>query len=262
MDWLAYFLRNRARRPPLRPGTIQVDPALRGRLVRSLQRFQVGEQGDGCYLRHAARAAGDARYAATVDLFIAEEQGHARLLAGLLRALGAPVLRRHWSDQCFIWLRHRGGLYGELLVLMAAELIGAYVYELIHGATADPRLRATMAHILADEAGHVAFHCDALRRGPGSLPPLARYGVRLGWRLLYRGACLVVLLDQWPLLRAVGVGPLPYWRATGERFDAAEQRVFSPGAPVIPLLAGRFAQPAGAHNAVPTDARQRTRRAG
>jgi hypothetical protein len=229
-DWLDYFTDNRARpRPTTWRGEVHVSETLRGPLVRSLRRFQVGEQGEGRHLRRAARGTGDARYAAAVDLFLAEEHAHARLLAGLLAALGAPVLTRHWSDGCFIWLRHRAGLYGELLVLMAAEIIGEHFYRLVQRAVAERRVQDAMAGILDDEAGHLAFHCDALRRGPGALPLPARLAVRWGWRLLFRGACLVVLLDQRAFLAAVSESPWAFWRATGRRFAQAQARVF--GAP-------------------------------
>lgn len=226
-DWLEYFEENRGRpRPTGWEGAVQVAAPLRGPLVRSLQRFQVGEQGGGRHLRRPAWATGDARYAAAIDLFLAEEHAHARLLASLLRALGAPLLTRHWSDACFIWLRHRAGLYGELLVLMAAEIIGEHFYRLVHRAADAPALQRAMAGILDDEVGHLAFHCDALRRGPGALRGPARLAVRWGWRLLFRGACLVVLLDQRAFLAAVGESPVAFWRATGRRFAHAEARVF------------------------------------
>ncbi|HLH21660.1 MAG TPA: ferritin-like domain-containing protein [Chloroflexota bacterium] len=226
-DWLDYFTANRARpRPTAWHRTVALAPPLRDPLVRSLQRFQVGEQGAGRHLRRAARASGDARYAAAVDLFLAEEQAHAKTLAALLGALGAPVLTRHWSDGCFIWLRHRAGLHGALLVLMVAEIIGEHVYRLVHATVPDAAVRAAMARILADEAAHIAFHCDALRRGPAALPAPARQAVRCGWRLLFRGACLVVLLDQRAFLATVGEPPRAFWRATGRRFAQAEAHVF------------------------------------
>jgi hypothetical protein len=230
-DWPDHFTANRARpRPTTWTGDVNVPTVLRAPLVRSLQRFQVGEQGEGRHLRRAARATGDARYAMAVDLFLAEEQAHARLLAALLAALGAPVLARHWSDGGFIWLRHGGGVNAELRVLMAAELIGAYVYRLVAQAVPDAALRTAMGGILDDEAGHVAFHCDALRRGPGALSAPARLTVRWGWRLVFRGACLVVLLDQWAFLAAAGASPIAYWRDMGRRFAHAERRVFGPTA--------------------------------
>jgi hypothetical protein len=49
-------------------------------IVRSLQRFQLGESGDGANLAAGASLGGDESYAKAVRLFIAEEQEHARLL--------------------------------------------------------------------------------------------------------------------------------------------------------------------------------------
>src|SRR5436853_6547379 len=82
MEWTAYFERNRASRLTIPwEREILVEPHLRAPLIRSLQRFQVGEQGDGLHLRAAAAATGDADYAYAIALFVAEEQEHARLLA-------------------------------------------------------------------------------------------------------------------------------------------------------------------------------------
>ena len=76
-------------------------------VVASIQRFQVGESGDGAGLISKADRAGEDAglideadkaendaYSAAVRLFVAEEQNHARLLA----AAGAPTLAGHWSD--------------------------------------------------------------------------------------------------------------------------------------------------------------------
>lgn len=52
-----------------------------------IQRFQVGEDGDGANLGGKVdQAGGDTDYAQAVRLFIVEEQNHARLLAWLLAA--------------------------------------------------------------------------------------------------------------------------------------------------------------------------------
>ncbi|MYS73820.1 ferritin-like domain-containing protein, partial [Streptomyces sp. SID5926] len=82
-----------------------------------IQRFQVGEDGDGANLVAKAEEAGDADYARAVRLFVAEEQNHARLLARLLAAGGRPTLSGHWSDTVFVRLRRLLGLRTELLVL-------------------------------------------------------------------------------------------------------------------------------------------------
>ena len=69
--WLNYFEYNRRNRPsvPWARG-IEVEPHLRTPLIRSLQKFQLGESGEGRKLRDHARKAGDPTYADAIDLFI------------------------------------------------------------------------------------------------------------------------------------------------------------------------------------------------
>src|SRR5271170_946461 len=102
-SWLNYFEQNRAHRPtvPWEKG-IQVEPHLLAPLVRSLQKFQLGESGEGRKLKYHARETGDAVYAAAIDLFIGEEQEHSRLMGKILRELNAPLLKSDWSDWCFV----------------------------------------------------------------------------------------------------------------------------------------------------------------
>src|SRR5690349_18496076 len=97
--WLNYFEHNRIHRHeiPWERG-IQVEPYLRAPLIRSLQKFQLGESGEGRHLRRRTAAAGDAAYAAAITLFIREEQEHARLMGKVLGQLNAPLLKKHWSD--------------------------------------------------------------------------------------------------------------------------------------------------------------------
>src|SRR4051812_2048310 len=121
--WLNYFERNRRDRlqiPWHLP--LEVDERLRLPLIHSLQRFQIGESGEGTHLRSNAAQTRDFEYAATIDLFIKEEQEHARLMAAILRRLRAPLLQRHWSDGCFMYLRHITGLKEQLLVLLLPEM--------------------------------------------------------------------------------------------------------------------------------------------
>ncbi len=123
-NWLNYFKSNRIQRQDIPSDhEINIEPNLRGPLIRSLQRFQVGESGEGHHLRRQAAKSGDADYQAAIDLFIKEEQEHARLMACVLRKLNAPLIEHHWSDACFILLRRLFGLHHELLVLLMPEMI-------------------------------------------------------------------------------------------------------------------------------------------
>jgi hypothetical protein len=228
MDWGSYFERNRARRMliPWERG-IAVEPQLREPLIRSLQRYQVGEQGEGVHLKAGALATGDQDYAAAISMFVQEEQEHARLLAELLRGLGAPLLRRHWSDSCFICLRHLAGFHLELMVLLVAEMIAKRYYRALHEGTDDPVLKTAFAQILRDELGHIAFHCDYLQRRFAGQPALVRQAIRLSWRAVFRATCLVVMVDHRAVLRAVTVAPAAFWHDCGQIFDETANRIFA-----------------------------------
>ena len=225
-NWRAYFQHNREHRRPI-PWQlgVRVEPGLRGPLIHSLKRFQIGESGEGRHLRRLAAETGDERYAATIDLFIREEQEHARLMAKVLHRLDAPLLKSHWSDVCFILLRRFSGLKTELLVLLVAEMIAKGCFRALHEGTDDPVLRAVCAQILHDEAGHVAFHVDVLRRALSGLSLPMRALTRAAWRTLFRVACLVVILDHRAVLRAVRVSPAQFWWDCGLILDQVSAEI-------------------------------------
>ena len=81
---------------------MDVEPNLRRPLVRSLQRFQVGESGEGKHLRKQAATTNDPIYEATIDLFLKEEQEHARLMAEILQRLNEPLLQSHRTCAKFL----------------------------------------------------------------------------------------------------------------------------------------------------------------
>ncbi|MFD6179790.1 ferritin-like domain-containing protein [Streptomyces goshikiensis] len=178
-----------------------LDPAL----VRSLRKFQVGEDGDGSALIGKAERAGDPVYTEAVRLFVAEEQNHARMLALLLAAGGAGTLSGHWSDAVFVRLRRLLGLRMELLVLMVAEVVALRYYRAVRDGAADPLASEVAGRILADEERHVPFHCRRLREGLAGLPAPARRAVAGGWRALLAGAAALVAVDHGPALRHLGV---------------------------------------------------------
>jgi hypothetical protein len=218
--WLRYFEHNRHQRLRISPGhAFEPEPHLRGPLIRSLQRFQIGESGEGRHLRRRAATTGDAEYEKCIDLFIREEQEHSRLQAGILDALGAPLLRRHWSNSCFVLLRRLFGLEEELLVLLVPEMIAQRFFCALRDGTSDPGLRAVFGRIVSDEDGHVAFHVDFLRRRFASMPLARRVLLRAGWRVIFRSACLVVMMDHRAALRAVGVSLAAFWWDCGLIFD-------------------------------------------
>jgi hypothetical protein len=212
-QWLTSFQENARQRLaiPWERG-IDVEPGLREPLIRSLQRFQVGEQGDGLHLSKTAAKTHLAEYRATIDLFIKEEQEHSRLLARLIEGMGGSLLTHHWSDTCFVFLRRLLGLRMELLVLLVAEVIAQVYYKALHDGTADVVLRHAFAQILHDEHGHVAFHCAYLRSAFASLSPPVRWLIFQNWGLLFRLVCLLVISDHRTVFRAIGMTPRTCWR--------------------------------------------------
>lgn len=229
MNWLGYFEQNREDRLriPWELG-IHLEPPLREPLIRSLQRFQVGESGEGAHLRQRADTTGDPVYRASIDLFIKEEQEHARLMALVLRGVGAPLLQKHWSDSCFVTLRHFFGLHGTLLILLMPEMIAKGYFRALEEGTSDPVLRAVFGQIFRDEEGHLAFHSDCLNDACSGLSFSRRVLMQIGWRLLFRIVCAVMIVDHGRLLRQVGVSPAAFWNDCGLIFDEVAAGIFSP----------------------------------
>jgi rubrerythrin len=226
--WLKYFEHNREHRLdiPWERG-VNVEPAARAPLIHSLQRFQVGESGEGRHLRKQAATTNDPVYIASIDLFIKEEQEHARLMAEILRRLGARLLTHHWSDACFILLRRLFGLNQELLMLLMPEMIAKRFFRAAHDGVTDAVIRAVCAKIMHDEEGHVAFHVEFLHRALAEMSILSRVLHRAIWRMLFRASCLVVMWDHRGLLRAAGVSSAKFWWDCGLIFDEVSAAIFS-----------------------------------
>ena len=203
--WVEHFTRNRKGRMeiPWALG-VHVEPHLCRPLTRSLQRFQIGESGDGSHLKRVAARTGNPQYVRAIEAFVREEQEHAEILAGVLRRLDAPLLKRHWSDNCFRVLCLVSGLRTELLVILVAEIIARRYYDVVLESTGDPVVKAVCRQILHDEDGHIAFHSETLKQSLSTLSAPARWALRSGWRLFFGFVCLLVTYDHRDFLRAAG----------------------------------------------------------
>ncbi|MEV8096538.1 ferritin-like domain-containing protein [Kitasatospora sp. NPDC085879] len=203
--WVAHFTAEAARRADLGDPDFSRGARASTALLRSLQKFQVGEDGDGAGLIGKADTAGDADYAAAVRLFVAEERNHARLLAELLGAADTPLLGSHWSDALFVRFRRLLGLRLELMVLLVAEVVAVPYYRAVRDGAANGLVAEVAGRIAADELRHIPFHCLRLRTSIGRLPaPLHSPAVAL-WLLLAATAAVFVALDHGPALRVLGV---------------------------------------------------------
>jgi hypothetical protein len=209
-EWVRRFEdedeRRRAQGDPDWGRTATLHPAV----WAGIQRFQVGEDGDGANLVAKAEQAGDADYARAVRLFVAEEQNHARLLARLLAAGGMPALPGHWSDTAFVRLRRLMGLRTELLMLMIAEVVALRYYRALRDGTDDPLTADVAGRILSDEQRHVPFHCERLHASLAELPRAMRRPVMTLWRSLLLAVTLVVAADHGPALRRLRIGRLRF----------------------------------------------------
>ena len=249
--WVERFERRRRQRPSFAtPGGTGLSVATRRELARSLARFQIGESGEGkCLLRGAARH-GDPHLTRAMGLFVAEEQGHAALLAQVIDGLGGQLLTSHWTDRCFIVLRRCAGFRGELLVLLIAEILGLLYYATLRDRLGDPqrdrvgdpsgdplideRVRPDLARIFAsihdDEVEHLAFHLDWLGPKLRRYSPLVRWFAKFTWGILFRCACRVLVWDHRGALRELGVPRRQFRRRAGELFDQIAGRLFDSSA--------------------------------
>ncbi|WP_169980411.1 ferritin-like domain-containing protein [Microbispora sp. H10836] len=186
----------------------RLEPAL----VRSLQRFQVGEDGDGARLLDKARRAGDPVYAEAVRLFVAEEREHARLLGRLLESAGAATISGHWTDAAFVRLRRLLGLRTELMVLMLAEVVALGYYRAVRDGVPDLLAAEVAGRILADELRHVPFHRDRLRRSFRESSRLSRAIASALWWSLLAGVLTVVVIGHGDALRGAGMSRTAFAR--------------------------------------------------
>ncbi|MET7771787.1 ferritin-like domain-containing protein [Nocardia sp. NPDC005366] len=205
-------------------GGARLDPSV----IRSIQRFQVGESGDGANLIAKADRAGDLEYAAAVRLFVAEERNHARLLELLLRSAGAPTIASHWTDAVFVRLRRALGLRLELMVLMVAEVVALQYYRLLRAGTSDPLATQVAALVLSDEKRHVPFHCQRLRVEFATSSRVVRCAALFAWSIVLLGATVVVAFDHGPALRHFGCRRAEFVRAVLALFVTIAPTAISP----------------------------------
>jgi hypothetical protein len=230
--WLAHF-RSQAAHPRQVPTTLDDTLSARERrlIAASIATFQLGESSDGARLRSAVRlhcgARADHPIREIFDLFIAEEQRHAHLLAEFMQDHEIPELRSAVTDRVFRALRRCGGLQARLRLLVTAEIVGIVYYRSLEVVTDCRRLQILCRTLVADELVHVAFESQlllALRsRRPG------RAWLLSGWEQgLLTAAALAVWLTHRQVLKSAGYGALLFVR------DCRSQYAFylkSPPAP-------------------------------
>jgi hypothetical protein len=205
--WLTYFQRNRlGRAEPEWESPLSRPSSLAAKIAASLSHFQLGESGEGSCLFAKARDAypDDTNYHAALDLFIKEEQEHARLLSRLVGRLGGRLIARHWTHTLFRLLRRALGATFEIQVLVIAEVVGTSYYRLLGRHFADPVVRHVCELLLRDEAKHIEFHRDRFATDQRRWLPWKRTAWAAQFQMLFLGATAVAWADHGSALRAIG----------------------------------------------------------
>lgn len=140
----------------------------RSTIADSIAQFELGENAQGRSLRAAARryaeSSGDWSYLSALDLFIKEEQRHSLYLRKFMIIQRLPLANAHWVDETFRWLRKRAGLELFVVVLVTAEIVAQSYYRALRAATNSPLLQDICREILRDEAQHLCFQGNVLRK--------------------------------------------------------------------------------------------------
>jgi hypothetical protein len=181
----------------------------RGLVRGSIQQFQVGEGPDGAGLVRRGRASRlavlDPNFITSLELFIKEEQRHSRHLADFLQREGVELLHQHWIDRVFRRVRKFAGLELCLRVLVMAEIVAVPYYAALERATGSALLRRICANILDDEADHLRFQAENLKRLQSSRRSLPWMEL-VFWRCFQFATLLVVWREHRQVLRAGGYG--------------------------------------------------------
>ncbi|MFZ0550408.1 MAG: hypothetical protein WAM21_06340 [Steroidobacteraceae bacterium] len=192
-------------------------PEERRLIAHSIATFQLGEQSDGTgFLRAAYRFAGvhgDELLPRITELFIREEQRHARLLREFMEEHGIRAKRRHWSDAVFRRVRRLAGFELYLHVLITAELIGNVYYRALESVTGCQRLRVLCRTLLADQLAHVGYESELILELRARKPAGLRTLTRLAHRAFFCGTACSVWVSHRAVLRSAGYSVADFLRA-------------------------------------------------
>ena len=235
--WREHFERNADRPLPL-VAPPRLEPEEHRALLESLQRFQLGEAGEGRIAQqidHVQLLGIDGDYRAALKRFIAEEGRHARILKAMVEALGGTILTRQWTERLFVHVRRLFGVRFKLLVLQAAEVIGIGFYGVLAAALPASELTQALKQICGDEEAHLKFHRDFFASQRGTFVAAL---LRAAWWPLGAGAIAAMLVDHRAALRALGV-PLSVAAA---RLWAQVERAARQGPDAVPVFSRHLRQ--------------------
>ncbi|MDE2263652.1 MAG: hypothetical protein KGL45_14100 [Gammaproteobacteria bacterium] len=207
--WLNHFEYHAEQPRGAAGGSLSVlRPEERQLIARSIATFQLGEQSDGSGLLRAAyrfaAAHGDELLPRITELFIREEQRHARLLREFMDEHGIGAKSRHWSDALFRRIRRLAGFELYLHILITAELIGNVYYHALESLTGCQRLKVLCRTLIADELAHIGYESDIILELRARKPSALRTLVRLMHRTFFCGTACAVWISHRAVLRRAG----------------------------------------------------------
>ena len=229
--WIQHFGQNTRLNDELKlpNGPCHLEGGLRAPLAASLAVFQLGEQGGGTRLRRYARAVAPLDqfrgYQRAIDLFIAEEQSHARLLEKVVMHLGGTLLEKQWTNSIFRRLRGLLNLEFAIQVLLTAELIAEVYYGVLYLRVDDAVVKVMAQKILRDEMKHLAFQRDFLVERGGGFSPRGRWLWRVQFQLILAATTAVVAWDHRHCFKALGVTPAEFQRRAARSWQRFQARL-------------------------------------
>jgi len=225
-EWAKYFTNNSASliSIPWERGA-ELNELEKRAITRSVQSFQLGESSEGHHLRKVASdwalASGDSAYCEALDLFIKEEQRHARELGKFLELNSVSLITKNGTDSLFRAVRHLAGLELSIMVLLTAEIVAQVYYVALSKSTKSEILRTICNQIIRDEAAHVRFQSERLAiiaKGRGAAHLLLRYAFQ---RVLLFFALPIVWLGNREAYAAGGFSFLKFVSETWLAFNRA-----------------------------------------
>lgn len=202
---------------------------IREPLARSLAIFQLGESGGGTRLRRYTRSIASLEnlrgYQRAVDLFVAEEQSHAALLARTVTHLRGQLLKKQWTNSIFRWMRDLVNLEFNIQVLLTAELIAEVYFGLLALRCNDPVVQTVAKKLLRDEMGHLSFQRDFLFERLKTLTPAMQRLWRWQFQAIHLATTTVVAWDHREMLRGLGVSPSDFRARAVRCWDSFQSRL-------------------------------------
>lgn len=230
--WHRHFLHHREHPGP-HPwhDPYRLSSAERRLVARSIQQFQLGEWARGRGLLRRASAhpvlSADPWFLPSLELFIAEEQGHSAMLGRFLDREHIPRLAHDWVDSMFRRIRKLAGLEACAVVLVTAEVLAVPFYRALRDATGSSLLHSISKRILRDEAAHLHYQAltiGLIRRPLGKKARAIRSFCHL---LLFHGTALLLWRQHRRVFRSAGWTFLHFWARARRAFAQLQTRISS-----------------------------------